>query len=154
MKFMRANTFDPNTFNWSEKARRTIDLIRSAGKMDRLAEVVKEHFAYEPLPTEGQIDNLACDKYLLRRCGLDQDGHETKTFTVIFRVEGSINVEVDAGTAKEAAQEAYYELMTDGDTLIDIDREDIEKLKPVSYIDENGMTTDYPRRFKINEWYA
>lgn len=154
MYIVKRMPFDPETFNWSPDARKTVDIVQSAGRMDRLTKFLQKWCRGLDV-TESEINSMVSlnRRRILYECGVNEDGspRNTRNFKVFMRVEGVISDDVMAETPEEAARIAYVNL-NGGDPIIPIDRSDVDVMRPVAYDEGDGDTKDYPEDLDLREW--
>ena len=140
--------FDAREFAWTwPSAKRVVDMIRKAGKMDEFKEALDDWF-HGDHPTSDDIQEhvASSSKSILNRIGLDENGNrlDRKKFKVFYRITGTGSEEIEAETPEEARDKFIEEFWdSPGDPLLCIERSDVESVTPVCYDCGDGDTKDY-----------
>lgn len=140
--------FDAKEFEWTwPSAKRVVDMIRKAGKMDEFKEALEDWF-HGDHPTSDDIQEHVANssKSILDRIGLDENGNrlDRKKFKVFYRITGTGSEEIEAETPEEARDTFIKEFRGSPRTpCVFIEWGDVESVTPVCYDCGDGETKDF-----------
>ena len=142
-------TFQLSDFEWTEDAKRVVEMICKAGKSSEFVGLIEKRFDHEnDTAADFEISKWVIDEAvgIMESLGLTLDGKPVKKkYKVFLRITATDMVEVEADSPEEArdkAKDVFYDNFDD--MFMTIMREDVESAVPVAYDEGDGYTKDYP----------